>query len=51
MIVELARDQVAKGMGGGLEAARLRCRAILMTALSFLPGVIPLRRAAPCVRR
>jgi HAE1 family hydrophobic/amphiphilic exporter-1 len=45
MIVEFAREQVAAGrpvQEAVLEAARLRFRAILMTALSFILGVIPL---------
>jgi HAE1 family hydrophobic/amphiphilic exporter-1 len=45
LIVELAKERVAAGasvLDAALEAARERYRAILMTALSFLLGVLPL---------
>jgi HAE1 family hydrophobic/amphiphilic exporter-1 len=45
LIVEFARMKVGEGMSlidAALEAARLRFRPILMTALAFILGVIPL---------
>ncbi|MDQ7782485.1 MAG: multidrug efflux RND transporter permease subunit [Desulfomonilaceae bacterium] len=45
LIVEFARDTKAKGKGtieAVIEASRLRFRPILMTALSFIFGVLPL---------
>jgi HAE1 family hydrophobic/amphiphilic exporter-1 len=45
LIVELAKERVAAGasvLDAAIEAARERYRAILMTALSFLLGVLPL---------
>ncbi|MCA9299563.1 MAG: efflux RND transporter permease subunit, partial [Phycisphaerales bacterium] len=49
LIVEFARDLRAKGRPireAALEASTLRFRAILMTALSFVLGVIPLAVAS-----
>jgi multidrug efflux pump subunit AcrB len=45
LIVEFARDSRAKGMGvieAVVEASKLRFRPILMTAFSFILGVLPL---------
>jgi HAE1 family hydrophobic/amphiphilic exporter-1 len=45
LIVEFAREKRASGLGiaeAAVEAARLRFRPILMTAFSFILGVIPL---------
>jgi HAE1 family hydrophobic/amphiphilic exporter-1 len=45
LIVEFARDARKTGMGvleAAVEGSRLRFRAILMTAFSFILGVIPL---------
>ncbi len=45
LLVEFAKDKMAEGMSAteaALEAARIRLRPILMTALSFILGVIPL---------
>lgn len=45
LIVEFARDARTQGMGvieAAVEGARLRFRAILMTAFSFILGVVPL---------
>jgi hydrophobe/amphiphile efflux-1 (HAE1) family protein len=45
LIVEFARDKYKEGMSiadAALEASRLRFRPILMTAFSFILGVIPL---------
>jgi hydrophobe/amphiphile efflux-1 (HAE1) family protein len=45
LIVEFARDARTKGMGviqAAVEGSQLRFRAILMTALSFIFGVLPL---------
>lgn len=48
LIVEFAKQLEDKGMGtfeASLEAAKIRLRPILMTALSFILGVIPLMLA------
>ena len=48
LIVEFAKDNREKGMGivdSVVEAARLRLRPILMTALAFILGVFPLVQA------
>jgi HAE1 family hydrophobic/amphiphilic exporter-1 len=48
LIVEFAKENRAKGMGiidSVVEAARLRLRPILMTALAFILGVLPLVHA------
>ncbi len=45
LIVEFAKEKREQGMGiaeAALEAARLRFRPILMTALSFVLGTLPL---------
>jgi HAE1 family hydrophobic/amphiphilic exporter-1 len=45
LIVEFARDQLAKGKGvveAALEGARLRLRPILMTSFAFIFGCVPL---------
>jgi hydrophobe/amphiphile efflux-1 (HAE1) family protein len=45
LLVEFAKDKREEGMGiveAAMEAARLRLRPILMTALSFILGVVPL---------
>ncbi|MFY7842873.1 MAG: efflux RND transporter permease subunit [Rhabdochlamydiaceae bacterium] len=45
LIVEFAKEKVEEGMGlleATLEACRLRFRAILMTSLTFIFGVLPL---------
>lgn len=45
LVVEYAKIRVDEGMGiveAAIEAGRLRFRAILMTAISFIIGVIPL---------
>lgn len=45
LIVEFARDRRAAGVGladAAIEATRLRFRAVMMTALSFILGVSPL---------
>ena len=45
LIVEFARDARKQGMGiieAAVEGSRLRFRAILMTAFSFILGVLPL---------
>jgi HAE1 family hydrophobic/amphiphilic exporter-1 len=49
LIVEFARAETEKGKGpveAAMEAARLRFRPILMTAFSFILGVLPLLVAA-----
>ncbi len=49
LIVEFAMEQRANGMTvfeAGMEAARQRFRAVMMTALSFLLGVVPLMAAS-----
>lgn len=49
LIVEFARDTKAQGKGtleAVIEAARLRFRPILMTALAFIFGVLPLVTAS-----
>jgi len=46
LIVEFAKDRLAAGgtdpRGAGEEAARIRYRPVMMTALAFIVGVIPL---------
>ena len=45
LLVEFAKDKMDEGMGtvdAALTAAKIRLRPILMTALSFILGVIPL---------
>jgi HAE1 family hydrophobic/amphiphilic exporter-1 len=48
LIVEFARENVAKGMGptaAAVDAAKTRFRPILMTSFAFILGVVPLLRA------
>ncbi len=45
LIVEFAMQQLHEGKGivdGVIEAARLRCRPIIMTSMAFILGVVPL---------
>ena len=49
LIVEFAMERYAEGMGrieAGIEGASQRFRAVMMTALSFLLGVVPLLLAS-----
>jgi HAE1 family hydrophobic/amphiphilic exporter-1 len=54
LIVEFAKANRERGLGPGqsaVDAARLRLRPILMTALAFILGVLPLVHAtAPVLR-
>ncbi|MFI3271465.1 MAG: efflux RND transporter permease subunit [Pseudomonadota bacterium] len=45
LIVEFAMQQIHEGKGiveGVVEAARLRCRPIVMTSMAFILGVVPM---------